>query len=91
MTRIPIGICVSSVQSEFEQERRALSDYVDDDVRARRFFDVFLFEAAPSVDRRPGQLYLDEVANERGAAVRRNGQGADGDCFYRRNDTESAT
>ncbi len=62
MTRIPIRIFVSSVQSEFHEERRALRDYVHDDVLVRRFFDVFLFEDAPAADRRPDQLYLDEVA-----------------------------
>lgn len=62
MTRVPIRIFVSSVQSEFHEERRALRDYVHDDVLVRRFFDVFLFEDAPAADRQPDQLYLDEVA-----------------------------
>ena len=38
-----------------------MRDYVHDDVLVRRFFDVFLFEDAPASDRRPDQLYLDEV------------------------------
>ena len=62
MTSTPIRIFVSSVQSEFEEERRALRNYVHDDVLVRRFFDVFLFEDTPAADRRPDQLYLDEVA-----------------------------
>ena len=58
---IPLRIFLSSVQGEFASERAALRDYVRDDVLMRRFFDVFLFEDAPASDRRPDQLYLDEV------------------------------
>ena len=58
---IPIRIFVSSVQREFAQERAALRDYVREDPLLRRFFDVFLFEDAPAADRRPDDLYLDEV------------------------------
>ena len=58
---IPIRIFISSVQGEFAEERAALRDYVRDDALMRRFFDVFLFEDAPAVDRRPDELYLDEV------------------------------
>ncbi len=58
---IPIRIFVSSVQGEFAEERATLRDYVRDDVLLRRFFDVFLFEDAPAVDRSPDHLYLSEV------------------------------
>ena len=57
----PLRIFISSVQGEFAQERMALRDYVHDDVLMRRFFDVFLFEDNPASDRRPDELYLDEV------------------------------
>ena len=57
----PLRIFISSVQGEFASERAALRDYVRDDVLMRRFFDAFLFEDAPASDRRPDQLYLDEV------------------------------
>ena len=57
----PIRIFVSSVQREFARERAALRDYVRQDPLLRRFFDVFLFEDAPAADRRPDDLYLDEV------------------------------
>ena len=60
MNRIPIFI--SSVQREFAQERIALRDYLHSDPLMRRFFDVFLFEDVPALDRRPDDLYLDEVA-----------------------------
>ena len=57
----PIRIFVSSVQSEFAPERVALRDYLREDPLLRRFFDVFLFEDVPASDRRPDDLYLDEV------------------------------
>lgn len=56
-----IRIFVSSVQGEFARERIALRDYVHDDPLLRRIFKVFLFEDVPASDRRPDELYLDEV------------------------------
>ena len=56
-----ILIFISSVQREFAQEREALRDYLRRDPLMRRFFDVFLFEDVPALDRRPDDLYLDEV------------------------------
>jgi ATP-dependent DNA helicase RecG len=56
-----IRIFISSVQREFAQERAALRDYLRGDPLMRRFFDVFLFEDVPALDRRPDSLYLDEV------------------------------
>ena len=57
----PIRIFISSVQREFAHEREALRDYLHGDPLMRRFFDVFLFEDLPALDRRPDALYLDEV------------------------------
>ena len=57
----PIRIFISSVQREFADERAALRDYVRGDPLMRRFFDVFLFEDVPAIDRRPDELYLEEV------------------------------
>ena len=57
----PLRIFISSVQSEFARERATLRDYVRKDPLMRRFFDVFLFEDAPASNRRPDELYLDEV------------------------------
>ena len=57
----PIRIFISSVQREFAQEREALREYLRGDPLMRRFFDVFLFEDVPALDRRPDALYLDEV------------------------------
>ena len=56
-----IRIFISSVQTEFAQERAALRDYLRGDPLMRRFFDVFLFEDVPASDLRPDSLYLDEV------------------------------
>ena len=57
----PLGIFISSVQREFTEERAALRDYLRSDPLMRRFFDPFLFEDVPATDRRPDELYLDEV------------------------------
>ncbi len=57
----PIRIFISSIQGEFEKERELLRDYLRRDAMMRRFFDVFLFEDVPVLDRRPEQLYLNEV------------------------------
>lgn len=55
-------VFISSVQKEFSQERQALGDYLAADPLLRRFFDAFLFERdIPASDRRPDDLYLDEV------------------------------
>ena len=57
----PLGIFISSVQREFAEERAALRDYLQGDPLMRRFFEPFLFEDVPATDRRPDDLYLDEV------------------------------
>ena len=56
-----IRIFISSVQREFTQERAALRDYLRSDPLMRKFFDFFLFEDVPALDRRPDNLYLDKV------------------------------
>ena len=57
----PIGVFISSVQREFAKERAALRDYLRGDPLMRRFFDPFLLEDVPATDRRPDDIYLDEV------------------------------
>lgn len=52
---------ISSVQKEFEAERRAIKDFVHNDPLLRRFFDVFLFEDLPASDRKADDVYLEEV------------------------------
>ena len=54
-------IFISSVQKEFASERQALKTYILGDALLSRFFDVFLFEDLPASDRRPDDVYLDEV------------------------------
>src|SRR3990172_5274615 len=54
-------IFISSVQAEFAEERASLRDYLRGDPLFRRFCEVFLFEDVPAQDRRPDELYLDEV------------------------------
>jgi len=54
-------IFFSSVQKEFEEERRSLRDYIYGDALLSRFFDVFLFEDLPASDRRADEVYLEEV------------------------------
>ena len=53
---------ISGVQKELQAERRAVADFVRGDALLRRCFDVFLFEDLPATDRRPDDVYLDEVA-----------------------------
>lgn len=54
-------IFVSSVQKEFQEERRAIKEFVRHDPLCRRFFEVFLFEDLPATDRHADELYLDRV------------------------------
>ena len=54
-------IFMSSVQKEFVKERQALKSYLLGDALLSRFFDVFLFEDLPAIDRRADAVYLEEV------------------------------
>lgn len=54
-------VFISSVQREFSAERKALRDFLQGDPLLRRFFDIFLFEDVPAVDRRADEVYLREV------------------------------
>lgn len=57
----PLRIFISNVQSEFPRERETRRGYVSKDPLMRRFFDAFPFEDAPASNRRPDELYPDEV------------------------------
>ena len=57
----PVRIFISSVQSEFAQERAALRDHILGDEWMQQIFEVFLFEDAPASDQRPDALYIEEV------------------------------
>lgn len=54
-------IFVSSVQKELAAERQALRDYVRADKLLSRYFEVFLFEDLPAIDREAGAVFLAEV------------------------------
>ncbi len=58
---MPLRVFISSVQSEFAEERRNLRDFIRSDATLSRYFDVFLFEDQPAQTRSPTDLYLDEV------------------------------
>ncbi len=58
-------IFLSSVQKEFQEERRAIRDFIRGDPLLRRFFDVFLFEDLPATDRRADDVYLKEVEHSK--------------------------
>ena len=54
-------VFISSVQSEFADERARLARYIRGDALLGRFFSPFLFEETPANDRSAQQVYLDEV------------------------------
>ncbi len=55
-------IFISSVQDEFAAARRGLKEWLTTDPFVSRFVEsVFLFEDAPSRDKTPENIYLDEV------------------------------
>jgi hypothetical protein len=58
-----IRIFISSVQSEFVEERKALFDYLKTDVLLAQYFEPFLFEKLQAIDRTANEMYLEEVAN----------------------------
>jgi len=57
----PIRIFISSREKEFSTERKALSDYFRSDALLRRFFEPFLLEETPSINRQLDELNLSEV------------------------------
>jgi predicted HTH transcriptional regulator len=56
-----IGIFVSCVQKESNEERAAIRGYIKTDPLLRIYFELFLFEDLPALDRKPDELYLNEV------------------------------
>ncbi|MBK7214328.1 MAG: DUF4062 domain-containing protein, partial [Bacteroidales bacterium] len=54
-------IFISSVQSEFSEERKALHEYICADPLLGKFFEPFLFELLPAIDQRADKVYLREV------------------------------
>ena len=62
MSGAPYKIFISSVQKELAEERRAVKNFIIHDPLLSRFIpDVFLFEDIPAKDRKPDDIYLDQV------------------------------
>lgn len=55
-------IFISSVQSEFSEERKSLAEYIRQDALFSRYFEPFLFEELPAQDISAQQAYLGAVA-----------------------------
>lgn len=55
-----INIFVSSVKTEFSDERQKIREFINNDPLLKHFFQVYLFEDFPVVDYRPS-VYLDKV------------------------------
>jgi predicted HTH transcriptional regulator len=58
----PIRIFISSVQSEFASERENLCNYIRGDALLGRFFQPFIFEELPAINKTVQQAYLKEVS-----------------------------
>ena len=58
-----IKVFISSVQSEFSSERKALVAYLRSDVLLGKFFSPFIFEELPSMDSSAQQVFMKEVAH----------------------------
>lgn len=56
-----IKIFISSIQTEFANERSALYEYLVSDPLLGKFFEPFLFEMLPAIDQRTDVVYLKEV------------------------------
>lgn len=56
-----LKVFISSVQKELATERRAVKEFIRNDPLLKRFFEVFLFEDIPASDRKPDDIYLEEV------------------------------
>ncbi len=56
-----IKIFISSVQSEFAEERAMLCQYIRTDVLLGKFFEPFIFEEVPANEFSTGHVYLKEV------------------------------
>lgn len=55
-------IFISSVQGEFQNERRQIADYIRHDALLSFYFEPFLFEELPAQDRSAQAAYLEQAA-----------------------------
>jgi len=56
-----IRIFISSVQSEFAEERKRLSEYIRTDALLGKFFRPFIFEELPAINLSAPEAYIQEV------------------------------
>ena len=56
-------VFISSVQSEFAQERQRIYDFIRTDELMGQYFEPFIFEQIAAQDKNPRQLYLDEASS----------------------------
>ena len=56
-------VFISSVQSEFSQERQLIFDFICKDELMGQYFEPFIFEQIAAQDKNPRQLYLDEASS----------------------------
>ena len=56
-------VFISSVQSEFAQERQRVFDFICTDELMGQYFEPFIFEQIAAQDKNPRQLYLDEASS----------------------------
>jgi hypothetical protein len=56
-------VFISSVQSEFAQERQRIFDFIHTDELMSQYFEPFIFEQIAAQDTNPRQLYLDEASS----------------------------
>ena len=56
-------VFISSVQSEFSQERQLVFDFIRNDELMGQYFEPFIFEQIAAQDSNPRQLYLDEASS----------------------------
>ena len=56
-------VFISSVQSEFAQERQRIFDFICTDELMGQYFEPFIFEQIAAQDKNPRQLYLDEASS----------------------------
>ena len=55
-------VFISSVQSEFQNERKQIADYIRHDALLSFYFEPFLFEELPAQDRSAQAAYLEQAA-----------------------------
>ena len=56
-----IKVFISSVQKEFSEERKLISNYIREDALLGKFFEPFLFEEMPAANTSAQEAYISEV------------------------------